>query len=310
MKDRIALWKRAFDEDDHAVVPALTTFAWDFATYLVLVRIVEDAPEDGDKRKMLGSLLLELLRKNFWESTVLAVRRLLDKHPLHGQRGVYSLAAIIADVKACRQRLNRRVFLEDLSHVEYDDNAIEARYWEYVHQHGPGYYGIPPELRFENSRQRHELFDFLSGVSADQRSERDLIRLEIFAALEARLDRLDAVTNHADTHFAHAATEFSRQGRVLQNWGVAEARESLRLLTQTAELVGRWFVNQGVGDILATAQFDKFAYLDRPLIQPVARSDSRKSGTRSRRRPQSGPSSTTIRCEARRSHPVLIIECS
>ena len=269
MKDRIAAWKQAFEQDDHAVVPSLTTFAWDFATYLILVRIVDDAPVDSEDRKMVGSLLLELLRKNFWESTVLAVRRLLDKSPLDGKRGVCSLAAIVADVKACRDRLNRRVFLEDIAGLEYDDQAIEERYWAYARERiNKGPFNVPRELQFQNSRDRHEQFDFLSGVAADQRSEHDIIRPEIFDALEARLDRLAAVTDHADTHFAHAATEFSRQGRVLTNWGVTEARDALQLLTQTAELVGRWFVFTGVGDVLPTAQFDKFAYLDRPLIQP------------------------------------------
>ncbi|MBS0598838.1 MAG: hypothetical protein JSR92_16305 [Proteobacteria bacterium] len=271
MKDRIAAWKQAFEQDDHAVLPSLTTFAWDFATYLVLVRIVEDAPVDRDGRKMMGALLLELLRKNFWESTVLAVRRLLDKSPLGGKKGVCSLAAIVADVKACRNRLNRRVFVEGIAGLEYDDRAIEERYHAYVRERinqGTMAFGIPRELQYENSRDRHKQFDFLSGVAADQRSEHDLIRPEIFEALEGRLDRLAAVADHADTHFAHAATEFSRRGRVLNNWGVTEARDALELLTQTAELVGRWFVFTGVGDILPTAQFDKFAHLDRPLIQP------------------------------------------
>ena len=116
------------------------------------------------------------------------------------------------------------------------------------------------------ARDRHQQFDFLSGVHATDRSEADIIRPEVFDALDARLDRLSAVATHATKHFAHAATALSRQGRVLDNWGVEEAKNALCLLTETAELVGRWFLYSGVGDVLPTPHYDQFAYLDQPLI--------------------------------------------
>ena len=123
---------------------------------------------------------------------------------------------------------------------------------------------MPRELDATPSRVKPEQFDFLSGVRAAARSSDDLIR-PVFDRLEARLSRLDAFAQHATIHFAHASTRASREGRELEKWGTTDAKDALQLLAQTAELVGRWFVNSGVGDVLPHPQYDQFAYLERPM---------------------------------------------
>lgn len=133
-------------------------------------------------------------------------------------------------------------------------------------QVGPTF--IPKGLQYDLSQNRHAQFDFLSGVPHDQRSEDDLVRAEIFDAFDARLAKLNRVADHATVNFAHAATEVSRQGRIINRWGTKEAREALQLLTETAELLGRWFLNSGVGDVLPIPQFDQFKHLEKPLIAP------------------------------------------
>ena len=84
-----------------------------------------------------------------------------------------------------------------------------------------------------------------------------------------RLNRVHDVAEHASIHFAHAATAESRAGRGLRNgWNTDEATGAFRDLVQVGELMGRWFVFTGVGDVLPTAQYDQFAYLDEPLVAP------------------------------------------
>src|SRR5690606_15160212 len=77
--------------------------------------------------------------------------------------------------------------------------------------------------------------------------------------------RLNDVAEHATIHFAHPASKSSRQGRELAAWGTADAKAALQLLTETAELVGRWFVNSGVGDVLPYPDHDQFAHLEKPM---------------------------------------------
>lgn len=266
MKNRLEAWLKAYERDDNAVVPTLITSAWNYAAYMTVVRIVEAAPLSAEGVKPLNFLELELLRSSYWGSAVMAVRSLVDKAPLNGPKGVCSLSSILADIKDYRELLNRRVYFE-MVNLEYDYAVIEQRRSDFIQAYNHPVF-IPIELRYEYSQSRHEQFDFLSGVSAEQRAETDLIRPEIFDALEARLERLSHVADHANIHFAHAATEVSREGRTINNWGVDEARESLKLLTETAELIGRWFLNSGVGNVLPTPQYDQFEHLDQPLIVP------------------------------------------
>ena len=77
---------------------------------------------------------------------------------------------------------------------------------------------------------------------------------------------MDRVAEHATLRYAHAATADSRAGRVLGNWNLTDAFDALKLLVQTAELVGRWFCYSGTGDVLPTAQHDRFEYLDLPMF--------------------------------------------
>lgn len=265
MKERIEAWRQVYEGDDNAIVPSLVTFAWDYAAYMTVARMVKAAPEEPEGRKQLNPLMLDLLLRSYWGGAVLAIRRLLDKGSLHGSRGVCSLRALIADVRDCRYRLTRRVYVEDIAGFEYDYEAVERRAFEYLRAKSPGVVWMPQELDSDSIRIRHEQFDFLSGVSKDDRCEGDLIQPSIFDRLESRLSRLEDVAEHATIYFAHMATRVSREGRELENWGTDDAKAALQLLTETAQLVGRWFIHSSVGDVLPTPNYDQFAYLDKPM---------------------------------------------
>ena len=265
MRERIQAWKQAFEGDEQAILPTLVNFTWNYAAYSTVIQIVRQAPEDDDGRKKLNSMVLDLLAGGYWANAILAIRRLVDRGPFNGPRGVNSLWALIQDVKANRENLTREVYVETIAGLPYEYEIIRDRYWEFVKAQPPGVVRVPRDLWYEPSEQRHEEFDWLSGVASDLRSRNDLVRADIFTRLESRLGRLDQVANHATIYFAHAATEASRQGRVLDKWGPNEAKESLQRVAEVAEFVGRWFCFSGIGDILPTAQYDQFEFLDQPL---------------------------------------------
>lgn len=270
MRDRIAAWRHAFEEDDNAVLPTLVNFAWNFAAFQTIAKAVELAPANADGSKNLNFMMLNLLRGSYWGGAILAIRRLVDRGPLHGPVGVASLRSILGDVVACRLRLNRRVYLEDIAGLDYDYEDIERRAFEYLLAQPEGAaVWMPRELDDSSSRRRHEEFDYLSGTAPDQRLPNDLIRPEVFELLEARLQRVDQVADHATIYFAHASTEASRADRGIAEWGPADAKGAFQNLVQTAELIGRWFLYSGVGDVLPTPQYDQFAHMDEPLLQPV-----------------------------------------
>lgn len=268
MRDRIAAWRYAYEGDDNAVVRTLVNYAWNFAAFQTVAKAVELSPEDSDGSKRLNRMTLQLLRTTYWGSAVTAIRRLVDKDKLEGRRGVASLRSILNDVRNCREQLTRRVYVEDIAGLAYDFEALEQLWWarHFGEAEPAPDYATQRAQDPDPSRQRHEEFDFLSGVAPANRTPNDLINPTIFDRLEARLARLDHIANHATIHFAHAGTELSRQGRDMGPWGPAEAVNALRELVEAAELIGRWFVFSSVYNVLPTPQYDQFEYLDQPLL--------------------------------------------
>lgn len=123
---------------------------------------------------------------------------------------------------------------------------------------------------FFSSMERHALFDPLRGVHEADRSPADVMRMEVFDLLDARLQGLANIADHASIHFAHAASTEGRQVWGLDAWWLERSKEALRSLTETAELVGRWFLISGVGDILPVPQYDQFAFIDQTLANAEA----------------------------------------
>jgi hypothetical protein len=266
MRERIALWKRIFDTDDNAITKQVSKLAWDLAAFTCLVEVVRRAPDAGSGKRLNG-LLIDMMATGFWSTTMQGVRKLAETMSIHGRRGVCSIGGLLQDIQAVRPRLTRRVFVEDIAGAEYDYEATRARYWQWVMEGEPGPKWVPPEYHYEISEKRHKVFDWLSGTTPETRTPDDVIREEVFINLAERLKRLDAVVEHVNVAVAHAATEASRAGRVLERWNLDDARAAIKELAQVAELVGSWFCFSGVGTVLPAPQFDQFEHLDQPLFQ-------------------------------------------
>src|SRR5262245_44833993 len=167
MRDRVDLWKRIYDTDDNAITKALSRLAWDLTAFTCLVEMVRRAPESEDGGKRLNGMAPEMLGSGFWGSTLLGIRRLAERGPIHGSKGVCSLRGLIQDAKEVRHRLTRRVFVEDIAGLEYDYAATEARYWQFLQSQPSGQaVWVPREYHYEQSKRRHEVFDWLSGTTS------------------------------------------------------------------------------------------------------------------------------------------------
>lgn len=267
MQERAALWKDAFEVDEHSVNRALSDLAWNVTAFSCLVEAVRQAPDTPDGGKRLNGLLLGLLAEGFWASTMQAVRRLADRSSLHGARGVYSIGSILGDVRAVRHQLTRQVYVEVIAGLPYDVDAVRRSRMEFIFRQPPNsVYMVPRELQYELSERRHSEFDALSGVAAHERTSGDLILVDVLDRLDARLDRLNGVVQHATLVHAHSASSASRAGRTLDAWGLSDAKLALKELSQVAELVGRWFCYSGLGNVLPVPQFDQFAHLEEAMF--------------------------------------------
>lgn len=264
LKTRIGNWKEAFSDTTSGIYSTLAELHWKYAAFRTAAAIVRHANDHPGKGHQPNRMLFDMIAECYWTGTLLGVRRLLDRGALTGDKGVFSLRSVIGDVEACSANLTRRVFVEEISGLPYDYEAIERAEYEYLRSLPPGT-AVWGSTEAFASRTRHEDFDFLSGVSAQDRNPRDKIRKEVFVRLEARLVALDAIAKHVSTHIAHAGNGTSRTGWELAQFDTRDARSALKELTEVAHLAGGWFAYDGAS-VLAVAQYDKFEGLDSPLI--------------------------------------------
>lgn len=269
VKEKIQVWKNVFDADENSISKSLSNLSWNVAAFSCVVEMVRQAPDDKLSGKRLNGMVLDLLVSGFWSSTMLAIRRLVDKsQPLYGKNAVCSLGALIADAKSVRPLLTRRVYVEDIANLSYNYEVVRKKYWDFFfEQEANQAFWTPREFHYMPSESRHTEFDWLSGVSQGGSSDEDLIQESIFHRLESRLERLSGVVEHATLNFAHAATDASRRGRVLERWGLDDAKSAIKEVAQIAEFTGRWFCYKSIGTVLPTPQFNQFENLEIPFFQ-------------------------------------------
>lgn len=268
MKDRIALWRHAFEQDERSVRSQLVNLSTRISDFNCIVEAVRLAPEGESGGKKLNRMLFQLLARGFWESTILAIRRLADaSQPLRGERGVCSLGAILEDVYATRAKFTRRVFVEEVAGLTYNYANRTDQHWRLRRPIAPDAADwVPVLVTRDESEDRHRLFDWLSGTTPGTSRPDDVIREEIFERLRQRLAKLDQIAEHASVNHAHAANQFSRAERGLSHFRLDDAKQALKHLVELSELIGRWFCYSGVGLLPPRPQFDLFEDLDQPLL--------------------------------------------
>lgn len=267
MHDRLELWRRALDSDLGSVRRQLHQLAWDVASFRTIVRMIREHQPDENQEIPLNGNVMSMLRDGFWTSTFLAFRRLVDNYPLEGSKGVYSLHSVLTDIAGHRGAITRRAYVEVIAGLPYDPGTVEKAHWDYVLAQPPNQvHWIPQELDATPIHLRHAQFDYLSGKDPESRDPADVIQEHVFERLKTRISSAAAIAEHVNVHYAHASTPESRHTRGLQQWNLDETEDALRNLAETAELMSRWFINEPIGTLLATPQFDQFLHLDRPLM--------------------------------------------
>lgn len=267
---RVDRWREAFSDEVTGIQRTTDDLLWKYASFRMAVRIVHLANQSGRNNPPINQMLFNLIADGYWSHLLLAVRRLLDKGHLRGRDGVYSLRAVLSDIRVCRRKLTRAVYVELVRGAKYDLQQLRDEQWErLVVARGKPVWGDPALIRSELA---HSDFDKISGVDPGNRSADDLISEEIFSKLEIRLARLDAIGDHVSSHVAHAGNAESRKGKSLDRFDIRDAREALKELKQISDAIGLWFLGEG-GAGLAVYIGDQFEALDKPLVSSSGLTD-------------------------------------
>jgi hypothetical protein len=182
-------------QDPHNVFDQISGMVWETAIYHF---ILASRTSQLRKYKSLPGFHYHMNRfidRNYFSVQVAGIRRLTDKYPLRGKKGVFSLRALINDIHEKRNELTRRSFLS-LQKLPYEYQSNSSQTFE---------------ISWDDVWDAHRRFDHLSGRKPQTRTPNDLISERIFTKLEEILDTCREIVTYVDKNIAHAATPESRQ---------------------------------------------------------------------------------------------------
>lgn len=153
---------------------------------------------------------------------------------------------------------------EDLA---YDYRALEVEHEAYIRARivaGEQAYGVPRRLDWRRSERRHQQIDELANVTADKRSESDVVNSSVYDVLSRRLD--------VDKFIAHAATPESRSIVDADTTAITLGHlwEAIRTIVQISNFVSVYIFGGPNFGFLPIPQSDIFCYLDRPLTDRLS----------------------------------------
>jgi hypothetical protein len=143
----------------------------------------------------INGALHAFLDRNYFRSQAASIRRLTDKHGVRGPRAVYSLHALIKDLKTYRVELTRQAYFR------LSKQAVGKAFF------------VPPEFDSTPIAEAHANFDRLSGRRQADRKPDDVIAERVFDRAMQRLDPCQQIVRYVDKFVAHSASPESRESQ-------------------------------------------------------------------------------------------------
>lgn len=269
---RWALWKESlYGEDFNSILNQIHRMTWDSAVFRVINearRLAPPAPEGGVQ---LNGMLHQFINRCFFETQLIALRRLCDESPLEspsGKKDVYSLVSLLNDM-VCHCNKIQRGWIFEAEKVEYDYRPLKQDDDEYIDDClRKGNYCTGGNLEWVKIKDRHLRIDYLTGVEPGKGSPEDQVRSDILEYLKSRVEHsITVVVERVNKFIAHAATPESRS--IVNADAVAITLKSIwdcqRTICEVAAFICNFFFSYGQ-DFLAVPSCDYLKYLEKPLV--------------------------------------------
>lgn len=269
------LWSECLaGEDRHSIVRQIAAMVWNAAAFRIVNEARRIAPSAEQGGVQLNGLMHTLIDDCFFESQMLAIRRLTDSYPITGdprRRDVFSLTSLLRDMEE-NAHLITRSNLFAAEGLEYDLELLRQKERDYhlaSMAAGERAYFLPGSVDSLRSQRRHEEVDFLAGVAETQRTRGDSVRRGLLTHLRNKLLKAcEQIRSRVDKFVAHAASPASRQRANAEDVAVTlnHIWEAHKVIAQIANFLDVYVLTGTSHGFLATPQYDQFAYIDRPLV--------------------------------------------
>ena len=205
-------WEACLNGNDpNSIFQQITTMIWDTGIFRMILAARQSELKKNPQAPELNDALHSFIDRSYFQSQSVIIRRITDESfPLSGIKGVFSLHALIKDIKIYKNELTRKTFFE-LKSMPYDYEEIRRREEEYCLSQTPrrGLF-IPPELQWQPIEEVQCTFDRLAGVTANNRNPSDQIDSNVFCRLRDRLSVCTEISSYVDKFIAHSSTADSR----------------------------------------------------------------------------------------------------
>lgn len=268
LKERFDEWKDWLLGDDvHSISKQIHSMMWDSTVYQSINESRAYAATDAEGQIELNSMVHHFIDKCFFETQMMAIRRLLDRETRHGDRSVISLWRLLSDMEKHASLLTRENILACLD-LPYDyEKAREDILKRYPDTNGVKVMGDDYK-QCSYSEYAHRCIDTLADANALQRSSADAVRMAVVQWIKERLEKCMTIREYVNKFLAHPATPESR-ARVLDE----ETKITLGLIfdaheiiCQIAEFVGQNMFLRSIGNPLPTLPFDQFQHFEKPWV--------------------------------------------
>ncbi|HTV46825.1 MAG TPA: hypothetical protein VMG59_00145 [Phycisphaerae bacterium] len=272
LKEKRKQWLEVLSgEDPHSIFQQIAGMTEDAASFLIINEARRLAPPAPDGGVQLNGLIHDLIDRGFYCCQLSAIRRLSDKAPLKGEKGVYSLISLINDMDHHHPLFTREAIFE-AEGLEYDPEVIRTKQEKYraeKKKSGETVSFLPDELSLEETVRRHKQIDYLAKVYPNDRKPDDLIDKNFLPSIKYKvLSACKDIINIVNKYIAHASTPQSRKVVKVNDVTLNDIRNSHRHICEAVSFISIYILGEYTSYAFLPASLpEQLTYLERPLIE-------------------------------------------
>jgi len=181
--------------------------------YKTIRKLYERAQDNPNAELGFNVGITGLIETGYVHLLTIAIRSLIEPQHSDPKKKINSLRSIVDDIEHNSHLITRECYLA-IGNLPYNVQNAKHAYDEIISKKLNEYsserisvsgYALPPKgpFAYQESEERHELFDRISGNSFDNRNRNDTIRPDIFRQLRDRLGSCSCVKDFVNDNFAH-----------------------------------------------------------------------------------------------------------
>jgi hypothetical protein len=272
LKEKFNEWREwLLGEDVHSIRKQIHSMIWDSAVYQSINEARAFAAPDDEGQIQLNGMVHQFIDRCFFDTQMMAVRRLLDKETRPGERSVTSLWRLLDDMERNVCSLTRENILVSLG-LPYDyERTREEVLKRYAEISGVRIMGDDYK-QCVFSEDVHKRVDSLAGINASQRGPTDTMRVGVIQWLKERLGECKAIYEYVNKFLAHSATPESRARLMDEETKITlgQILDAHEVICQIAEFVGQNVFLRSVGNPLPVPQFNQFEHFEKAWVTEEA----------------------------------------